>query len=191
MPVTPRLNERVSALYVMSTGVYPTLVADWWNKERNAKLYTGPRPVVAHPPCGPWGKLRTMCTKQDPLCGLRATDQVRTWGGVLEHPQHSLLWDHRGLPKPLYPYDNFGGYTLCVNQLAWGHVASKWTWLYIVGVDRAVIEKEIRTGGKATHIITTGKGVKRDGLKVTSHRLKDSTPLEFAKWLISIAERCR
>ena len=38
----------VSVLYVDAKGLYPHLVADWWD-ETDAKAYDGPNPVVAHP----------------------------------------------------------------------------------------------------------------------------------------------
>lgn len=101
----------VAALYIDPLGVYPRLspcgrydrkapghvcaissAVDCWDKARNAKLYTGPHPVVAHPDCGPWSKLRHLCTLQDDACGPRAFEQVREFGGVLEHPEHSRVF---------------------------------------------------------------------------------------------------
>lgn len=99
----------VAALYVMADGPYPKLVANWYDEKRDAKLYDGPFPVVAHPPCGPWSKMRHLCTKQDKTCAPRAVEQVRKFGGVLEHPAHSRLWNHCDLPLPW-------GFPICLSR---------------------------------------------------------------------------
>jgi hypothetical protein len=62
---------------------------------------------------------------------------VHTWGGVLEHPAHTLAWKRFGLPRPethgwtaslLVP-----GVACEVDQRWYGHEANKPTWLYYVG----------------------------------------------------------
>ncbi len=48
----------IAALYVETGGCYfgvPWLI-DPWDEQRDARLYAGPWPVVAHPPCQRWGK---------------------------------------------------------------------------------------------------------------------------------------
>src|SRR5690606_245836 len=96
-----------------------------WDAERDARLYSGPHPVVAHPPCGPWGKLRHMYGGGEggPELARTAVAQVRLWGGVLEHPAGSELWGGAAclnrrsalagavhdLPYPGDPPDAFGG----------------------------------------------------------------------------------
>ena len=46
---------KVAALYVETNGVYYGLPdVDPWDEERDARLYDGPWPVVAHPPCARW-----------------------------------------------------------------------------------------------------------------------------------------
>lgn len=45
----------IAALYVETGGVYFNLDGvDPWDKERDARKYNGPHPVVAHPPCFLW-----------------------------------------------------------------------------------------------------------------------------------------
>ena len=52
---------RVAALYVETGGVYYGLNdVDPWDEERDARLYAGPWPVVAHPPCKAWCALAGM-----------------------------------------------------------------------------------------------------------------------------------
>lgn len=48
---------RVAALYVQTDGCYFGLPhVDPWDERRDARLYGGPWPVVANPPCQRWGK---------------------------------------------------------------------------------------------------------------------------------------
>lgn len=141
----------IAALYVQKDGSYYGLQGvDPWDEERDARLYSGPHPVVAHPPCQRWGKLwagqplwikRTGERKvkgDDGGCFEKALLSVRTYGGVLEHPYGSHAWPHFGLAKPprsggWIKADEFGGWTCCVEQGRYGHYARKPTLLYAVG----------------------------------------------------------
>jgi hypothetical protein len=179
----------VAALYVDPRGPYPTLGVDCWDEARDARTYDGPYPVVAHPPCGPWGRLRHLYRGAEHDCAPRAVEQVREFGGALEHPAGSKLWGACGLPHPSRSYvgcqggsisgylvggesvgecgelptDECGGYTIEVNQCEWGHVARKRTWLYLVGVPRDALEAPPFPGREPTHWISGGRG--REGKK--------------------------
>lgn len=196
----------VSALYIDPRGPYPRMAdVDCWDASRDARIYAGPWPVVAHPPCGPWGALRHMRVPNrerrttDATCGPIAVEQVRRWGGVLEQPARSRLWWHCGLPQPGEFHDAFGGYSVEVCQVSWGHVARKRTWLYVVGVPQAVVVEGIRTGGTPTHWVSGGRlhdrkgsgGVVPPGIKVCSAQQRRRTPPAFAAWLVSLARRAR
>ena len=116
----------VSALYIDSHfGPYPDLLTDCWDIERDALTYAGPNPVVAHPPCGSWGRMVHL-SRQPLAPGLAAVAQVRRWGGVLEHPADSKLWKRLRLPYVDGLPDEWGGFTVCVNQWDFGHLALKW-----------------------------------------------------------------
>lgn len=130
----------VAALYVDPRGPYPKMAGvEPWDERRDARQYAGPHPIVAHPPCGPWGRLRAMNRHQPRELALIAVEQVRRYGGVLEHPSGSLLWRERHLPLPGEFADAFGGWTFDVDQCDLGHVARKQTWLYLVGVNRHLV----------------------------------------------------
>lgn len=143
----------VAALYVDAAGSYAGLPGvDLWDEARDARLYPGTEPVVAHPPCQRWGKLwagqplwikRTGQRKakgDDNGCFAAALDAVRTWGGVLEHPWGSHAWPHFGLNTPPREggwiiADFYGGWTCCVEQGRYGHYARKPTLLLAYHVD--------------------------------------------------------
>lgn len=143
----------VAALFVDPRGAYAGLPGvDAWDEARDARLYAGPRPVVAHPPCQRWGRmwfgqpLHVKLTGErkklgdDGGCFTSALEAVRRFGGVLEHPWGSHAWPHFGLNTPdrrggWIVADFFGGWTCCVEQGRYGHYARKPTLLYAFGVD--------------------------------------------------------
>jgi hypothetical protein len=50
----------ITALYAESAGTYFDLHdVDAWDEPRDARRYSGLRPVVAHPPCQRWGRYFT------------------------------------------------------------------------------------------------------------------------------------
>lgn len=194
LPVRP-----VAALYVERGGPYFALPGvDPWDKERDARTYAGPHPIVAHPPCGPWGMLRHLYQGDEHDCAPLALEHVRRWGGVLEHPARSLLWPTFGMPLPGELPDGHG-FTVEIDQVSWGHVARKRTWLYVVGVDRATVHAGIRTGGTPTHWVSGFRSTSRPrqydrggsavpaGIKVCSAQQRRRTPRAFAEWLVDLA----
>ena len=183
----------VVALYVERKGSYFRLLPSThcWDAWRDAANYAGPFPVVAHPPCGPWGRLRKFCTKQNPELGRIAVAQVREFGGVLEHPAFSGLWNDQRLPRPGEFLDSFGGWTLPVRQVDYGHKAVKETWLYIVGVERAhffscSLWLDRPAPKTPSHMVSSSRG-KNHLLKLSSEGAR-RTPVPFARFLISLAQ---
>lgn len=182
----------VAALYVDPRGPYPAMPGvEAWDERRDARAYAGPHPVVAHPPCGPWGAFAHMCKNQPRDLGPLAVEQVRRWGGVLEHPARSKLWHHAGLPLPGQLPDALGGVTIEVNQVDWGHACMKPTWLYLVGVRLDAYPR--RPKATPTHGIwfSSFEYAGRAGprLKGASKEIRRRTPPEFAEFLVSLARR--
>jgi hypothetical protein len=194
---THHTSPTVAALYIDPRGPYPKMPdVDCWDESRDARTYEGPHPIVAHPPCGPWGELRHLYQGSEHACAPLAVDQVRRFGGVLEHPSRSKLWSALGLPEPGASPDEHGGFTVDVDQCAWGHVARKRTRLYFVRIDAGLVASTTRHGGAPTHWVCgsrnprSGKskgGVVPPGIKLCSAQQRRRTPPDFASWLVSMA----
>jgi len=139
----------VAALFVQCGGVYYGLPdVDPWDEARDARLYAGPWPVVAHPPCERWGRYWSggpsakvrRAKGDDGGCFASALAAVRRWGGVLEHPADSSAWAAFSLNRPPVSggwvvADWLGGWTCRVEQGAYGHRARKATWLYACDIN--------------------------------------------------------
>lgn len=184
-------SERtIAALFVRADSIYKTLPGvDAWDKERDARNWPGGCPVVAHPPCRAWGRIRQFChaTPEEKALGPLAVELVRRWGGVLEHPAESSLWAHMGLPRPGRFPDRHFGWTLELNQWVFGHRAEKRTWLYVVGVSPFELPAIPEREGKPTHCIRPTKAYPR--LPSVTKPEREKTPPAFAEWLVEVARR--
>ncbi len=192
-------SQKVAALYVDPNGVYSGRDdVDLWDETRDARLYSGPWPVVAHPPCARWGQLASVNLARwgtpigsDDGCFKAALAAVRTYGGVLEHPGDSIAFHHFGLPKPRRGSWQRGlwdeGYVTEVSQNAYGHLARKRTWLYALGVELPDLDWADRPGE-----LVVGAGIHRNNC--AGRRLPEDqamgTPLSFAEMLLDMARSC-
>lgn len=182
---------KVSALFVRKDSVYKALGVDCWDIDRDARNWPGGNPVIAHPPCRAWASLRGQAKPREGEKDLAiiSVQWIRKWGGVLEHPRTSKLWMEASLPAP-GRYDEFGGYTLLVNQSWWGHKAEKKTFLYIVGCRQKDLPP-IPIRFDAIQYTVASKIKKKSGRrtkKEITKKEREETPIAFAKFLIQIAE---
>lgn len=180
----------VTVLFARRDSIYKSMAGcDVWDADRDALNWPGDSPVVAHPPCRAWGRLRNFARPRpgERELALWAVDQIRQFGGVLEHPASSLLWKEKPLPA-LGTVDPWGGYTLPVCQWWWGHRAEKATWLYICGIEPKALPPIPLRFGEPTHVIT--QGLKKGDIgwrpRVTDWE-REATPSDFARWLVEVA----
>lgn len=192
-----KTNIKVAALFVESKGIYPTLLENWWNETKDARLYRGPFPVVCHPPCQRWSILAPLIESMhgyrvgdDGGCFASALQSVRRYGGVLEHPAETFAWRHFDLVRPATV-----GWTRC-NQLEWvcevwqsayGHLAAKRTWLFYCGSTRP---SELRwdrfPGSHQVARLPNKNGITKPSLNSYA---AIASPIDFAECLIELA-RC-
>jgi hypothetical protein len=180
----------VAILFARADSTYKDLPdCDVWDAERDARLWHGGCPVVAHPPCRAWGRLRHFAKPRpdEKALALWAVEQVRKFGGVLEHPASSTLWPAAGLPAP-NERDLWGGWTLPIHQHHFGHRAEKKTFLYIVGCDPASIPPLPYRMDEPTHVVQTTK--RNGGRPHITKAEREHTPPELALWLVELAASC-
>lgn len=192
----------IAAIFVATGGVYYGIEdVDPWDEERDARLYAGPWPVVAHPPCSRWCRLAGLVEARwghrrgdDGGCFASALESVRRWGGVLEHPAYSDAWAAFGINAPptgggWVNADWRGGWTCYVEQGRYGHPAKKATWLYAHGVELPSLRWGLLPDRESRALVSwcgnhvsSGETRPRVGKSEASR-----TPLEFRDALLSMA----
>lgn len=198
---------KIAALYVQPDGVYCDLpgVEPWALPEKDARLYHGPHPVIAHPPCARWCRLAGLVEARwghkrgdDGGCFASALATVRRWGGVLEHPAYSDAWPYYDLNRPpsgggWVNADFQGGWTCYVEQFRYGHPAKKATWLYLHGAKALpALRWGLLPDGESQALVSwcgnrTSRFDKRPRLKKAAAA---ATPIPFRDLLISLARSC-
>jgi len=200
--------NKIAALFVETNGIYFGLPnVEPWDETRDARTYSGPHPVIAHPPCQRWGRFWHGSTRKphqfelgdDDGCFAASMAAVRTWGGVIEHPAHSRAWDHFGLNRPpakggWVVADFEGGWTCHVEQGHYGHISRKATWLYAHGVE--LPELQWGRGEQRLHPVALNRygyeKARRIGMIAMiggkdKTKIRNATPAAFRDLLISIA----
>lgn len=188
--------RKIAALFVEEDGVYSGLPGvEVWGIGRDARKYSGPHPVVAHPPCHLWVNLAALNFKRyggehnrpgnDDGCFASALAAVDAFGGVLEHPAFSNAWTVYGLPRPYGRgwREGYRGDWVCeVWQSAYGHRARKRTWLYVNAREKPAELRWARKPG-------TAQCGWFDRIKPTlSKREASATPAAFRDALLDLAQ---
>ena len=176
-------RQQIAALCVASKTPYRTMPGVLcFDRQTDARTFSGGMPVVAHPPCRAWSAYCSHQAKPEPgekELGPFCVEQVRECGGVLEHPAHSRLWDFCGLPQPGSGSAEL--WAMAVSQAWWGLGVEKNTWLLFSRVGRRDVPEmpfKLRdTGGD------------RRRWQVLSRRQRAATSPAFAEWLVEAARR--
>lgn len=174
---------QVAALYVRKNSIYNTLPGViTFDQKRDARTFLNDMPVIAHPPCRLFGKLKhfSKAPAAEKLLAYHAVETIKKCGGVLEHPAFSSLWTEMNLPSPGV-IDADGGFTFPILQSWFGHSCPKSTWLYINGVSPADLpDLPFELGIPSGRISHTG-----------SMKVREGTPIELAIFLKEVALSCR
>ena len=201
----------IAALFVETDGCYFGLPGvDAWDEKRDARLYAGPWPVVAHPDCKRRGRFWHGSTRKphqfklgdDGGCFEAAFRAVNKFGGVLEHPADSHAWRAFGILKPERGESwirSGAGWTCYVEQGFYGHpISRKPTWLYAAGLFPPALRHE--RGAQRLHPVALEKygyaKARRIGMMAMvggkdKTKIRNATPPEFRDLLISIASSAK
>lgn len=178
-PLQPFVHMPVAVLCVARNSIYKHLSGlECYDIDRDVRTFCGGMPIVAHPPCRAWSAYCAHQAKPEPgekELGPLCVEWLKQCGGVLEHPAHSRLWNHCGLPKPGEPAKN-GLWSIAVQQSWWGDSRTKNTWLLLSGVSRVAVPM-------APH---DAEGDRRRWQVMSKHQRAASVPA-FARWLIEVA----
>lgn len=192
----------ISALFVLKDGPYALdMDIDPWDVSRDARKYKGPNKVIAHPPCERWGRYwgggpmlhgtkNQKIMGDDDGCFAHALWCVRSFGGVIEHPEASHAFKFFGLPLPFQTGgwtlpDRYGGRACCLAQGNYGHRAQKLTWLYAVNCNYGIPILWGKAPGKQLcedgfHSKEERARLRKTGIcQRLSKRQRTETPVEF------------
>lgn len=155
-----------------------------YDHQRDARSFPGGMPIIAHPPCRAWSAYCSHQARPEPgekELGLWCADQVRQWGGIMEQPAHSRLWEVAGLPMP-GTGENDWSWSMEVWQAWWGFPQKKTTWLYFSGIAASEVHYSL---------YLTRQGESRRSEQLMSRRQRSETTLAFAQWLVEMARKAR
>lgn len=185
-------KKRPSVLFTLPDSEYQKLGLECFDEKRDATTFDFSTPVIAHPPCRLWSRLRKFSTapKEEKELALFAIDAVRLCGGILEHPASSTLFKEY-LP-PAGQTDDFGGFCFSVNLNWFGFPAQKKTWLYVCGLTRSEVPAIPLQFHPVTKVIESHshKPGRTQQLPSLQKSLRSKTPLELCKYLEKIAAKC-
>ena len=159
-------------------------IFDCYDLKRNALCYNGRVPVIAHPPCRKFSKLRGLSTAplSEKKLAFFALSKVRQFGGILEHPRSSTLWLNGNFNLD-GSVDSYGGFLRSVDLSWFGFPARKKTMLYFCGIAPGQLPPFPISLNAITHVISsTYKSEKKE----ISKNMRSTTPLRMIEYFIEV-----
>jgi hypothetical protein len=156
---------------------------DVYTRARDAWNAKPAGPVIAHPPCRCWSKARCMVNLTiadwitEMQLGLFCAQLVIRNGGILEQPAFSALWRAADLPTPINGQTAGRCFSIAVDQVNFGHLTTKPTWLLFAGIQ----PRDIQWPG--FNLANPRRARQMD----CTPGQRSSTPLPFAKFLLAAA----
>ena len=177
----------MDVLFCNHNSIYKTLNCDCYDLNRNALSVQFPSVAIYHPPCRSWSRLRKFSSfiPGDHWLAVWSVLRCRRFGGIIEHPMGSYLWHYMNLPLPGRGYDSYGGFTFEIDQVEFGHLCRKRTWLYVVGLPAGIPINIPLCGNKPSFTIASSSS--SSDLLACPIYYRSYTPILLAKELLRIA----
>lgn len=159
-------------------------IFDCYDVKRDAFSYTGRIPLIAHPPCRLFSRLRKL-SSANPLekkCAYFALARIRQFGGILEHPRSSTLWLNGGFVLD-GSVDDYGGFLRSVNLSWFGFPAQKRTMLYFCGITPGQLPPFPINLNAITHVISSSR---ISGKKELSSSYRSLTPKLMIDYFLEV-----
>lgn len=155
---------KIAILCANENSIYKTIPGlEVYDINRDAYTYKGTDPIIAHPPCAQWSRLKAFAkiNNKEKNLAYYCLDKIHENGiGILEHPMGSSFFKEAGIVKNLYSVD----------QYWFGFPARKRTYLYFYRC------KPIKFPLKFDAIETDVQKMKYESRSTTTEK--------FALWLI-------
>jgi hypothetical protein len=161
--MTQPILDMITALCVNQNSIYKTIEGiDAWDLERDAYNFDGLNPIIAHPPCQQWSRLKAFAkvNPKEKDLAIFCLEKINRNGGILEHPAGSTFFKYAGI-KP----------TISIDQHWFGFPARKRTYLYFVGCKPLSFPLNFDLSRSKVQLLHSSK--------------RSDTTIFFAKWLIN------
>ena len=159
-------------------------IIDCYDEKRDALSFNARIPLIAHPPCRKFSKLRglsTAPTKEKQLAFF-ALAQVRMFGGILEHPRSSTLWKEGNFNLD-GSVDSYGGFLRSVDLSWFGFPARKKTMLYFCGIAPGQLPPFPISFNAITHVISNSY---KSDKKEIPRNMRSTTPFPMIEFFIEV-----
>lgn len=152
----------IAVLCTLEKSVYNSFPSlDVYDKKRNAYTFDRDYPIIAHPPCQQWSRLKHFAKedKEEKDLAFFCLEKIKKNGGILEHPAGSSFFKEANI-KP----------TISINQSWFGLSCTKRTYLYFHNCKPITFPLSFDLVTKTVSQL--------------SQKERSFTTLQFATWLI-------
>lgn len=161
-------------------------IFDCYDLKRDALSFSDRLPLIAHPPCRKFSKLRGLSTAplSEKKLAFFALAKVRQFGGILEHPRSSTLWKDGNFNLD-GTIDSYGGFLRSVDLSWFGFSARKKTMLYFCGIAPGQLPPFPLSFNAITHVVSSSYKSEK---KEISKNMRSTTPLPMIEFFIEVMD---